>query len=139
MSIRETRLRSLRQLDASITAQRPLKFFAYAWGEMSAMPADTQMGMVEIFQALGLQDKSAYGRVLRCRSDDQALSRDRGEALRPSATTLTVVYKVNDLALQQRLGFVSRSPRWAIAHKFPAEKAQTILKDIDIQVDAQVR
>ncbi|MEZ5790231.1 MAG: NAD-dependent DNA ligase LigA [Nitratireductor sp.] len=131
---RNTAAGSLRQLDASVTAQRPLKFFAYAWGEMSAMPADTQMGMVETFKLWGFKTNP----LMAVFSDVEAMIAHYHEIEARRATLGYdidgVVYKVNDLALQQRLGFVSRSPRWAIAHKFPAEKAQTILKGIDIQV-----
>ena len=125
---------SLRQLDSSITASRPLRFFAYAWGEMSAMPADTQMGMVEAFGRFGFKVNPL---MKRCSSADELLAVYRSiEAQRASLgyDIDGVVYKVDDLELQRRLGFVSRSPRWAIAHKFPAEKATTILKGIDIQV-----
>jgi DNA ligase (NAD+) len=125
---------SLRQLDPEITRARPLRFFAYAWGEMSAMPAATQMGMVEVFKDWGLP---VNPRMVLCEGVDEALAFYHGiEAERAGLgyDIDGVVYKVNDLALQNRLGFVSRSPRWAIAHKFPAERAFTILNDIDIQV-----
>ncbi|MBZ9937679.1 NAD-dependent DNA ligase LigA [Mesorhizobium sp. BR1-1-16] len=125
---------SLRQLDPSITAARPLKFFAYAWGEMSDMPSKTQMGMVEAFKDWGLPTNP---RMVLCNGADEALAFYHGiEEERASLgyDIDGVVYKVNDLALQARLGFVSRSPRWAIAHKFAAERAFTILNGIDIQV-----
>lgn len=125
---------SLRQLDSAVTASRPLRFFAYAWGEVSEMPAATQMGMVEAFQSFGFKINPL---MVRCTSAEALLTHYRGiEAQRASLgyDIDGVVYKVDDLELQRRLGFVSRSPRWAIAHKFPAEKATTILRGIDIQV-----
>lgn len=125
---------SLRQLDAAITARRPLRFFAYAWGEMSAMPATTQWDMVQAFAAWGFRTNP---RMKLCHSLDEMLAVYRGiEADRANLgyDIDGVVYKVNDLALQGRLGFVSRAPRWATAHKFPAEKATTELLDIEIQV-----
>jgi DNA ligase (NAD+) len=125
---------SLRQLDPAITAQRPLHFFAYAWGEASALPADTQMGMVHTFKHYGLPVNPL---MVLCHSAEDLLVHYR--AIEEQRATLGydidgVVYKVDSLALQNRLGFVSRSPRWAVAHKFPAEKATTILHDIEIQV-----
>jgi len=125
---------SLRQLDTSITASRPLRFFAYAWGEVSAMPADTQMGMVAAFARYGFKTNPLM-RLFDNVGDMLAHYR----AIEEQRATLGydidgVVYKVDSLELQGRLGFVSRSPRWAIAHKFPAEKATTILTGIDIQV-----
>ncbi|HMT15183.1 MAG TPA: NAD-dependent DNA ligase LigA, partial [Aestuariivirga sp.] len=125
---------SLRQLDASITAARPLRFFAYTWGEMSALPAATQMGMVEAFRRWGLPTNPE---MTLCHSAADLLAAHRAIAARRSTLGYDidgVVYKVNDLALQQRLGFVSRSPRWALAHKFAAEQATTQLEAIDIQV-----
>jgi DNA ligase (NAD+) len=125
---------SLRQLDSSVTASRPLRFFAYAWGEMSEMPATSQLEMVSAFQSWGF---STNPLMKRCTSTDELLAVYRSiEAQRASLgyDIDGVVYKVDDLALQQRLGFVSRSPRWAIAHKFPAEQATTELLAIDIQV-----
>ena len=125
---------SLRQLDASITASRPLQFFAYAWGEVSEMPASTQMGMVEAFKSYGfrvnplMQRFDTVGALVRHYHQIEEQRALLGYDIDG------VVYKVDDLALQQRLGFVSRSPRWAIAHKFPAERAMTILRGIDIQV-----
>ncbi len=125
---------SLRQLDPSITASRPLKFFAYAWGEVSAMPADTQMGMVEAFALYGFRTNPLMARFT---SAEGLLAHYRAIELQRSSLGYDidgVVYKVDDLELQRRLGFVARSPRWAIAHKFPAEKATTRLNAIDIQV-----
>jgi DNA ligase (NAD+) len=125
---------SLRQLDPAITARRPLRFFAYAWGEMSAMPASAQWDMVQAFAEWGFRTNP---RMALCRSLDDMLAVYRGiEADRANLgyDIDGVVYKVNDLALQARLGFVSRAPRWATAHKFPAEKATTELLDIEIQV-----
>jgi DNA ligase (NAD+) len=125
---------SLRQLDAAITAARPLKFFAYAWGEASELPADTQAGVYEVFAKWGLPVNPL---VRICTGAEQLLA--YYAALSEERATLPydidgVVYKVNRLDLQARLGFVSRSPRWAIAHKFPAQQAITILNDIEIQV-----
>jgi DNA ligase (NAD+) len=125
---------SLRQLDASITAARPLRFFAYAWGEMSAMPATTQSGMVNAFARWGFETNPLM-RV--CSSVEELLAHYRLiEAQRASLgyDIDGVVYKVDDLAVQARLGFVARSPRWATAHKFAAERATTVVEGIDIQV-----
>lgn len=125
---------SLRQLDPSITARRPLRFFAYAWGEMSDMPSDTQAGMVALFQAWGLPVNPEM-RICRTTAELIAYYREIGERRASLGYDIDgVVYKVNRLDLQARLGFVSRSPRWAIAHKFPAEQSTTILRDIEIQV-----
>jgi DNA ligase (NAD+) len=125
---------SLRQLDPAITASRPLKFFAYAWGEMSEMPEDTQFGMLEWFKGRGFSVNSLT-KLTRSVEEMLAVYRD----IETRRATLGydidgVVYKVDRLDLQERLGFVSRSPRWATAHKFPAEQATTILNGIDIQV-----
>ncbi|MCA3563872.1 MAG: NAD-dependent DNA ligase LigA [Methylocystis sp.] len=125
---------SLRQLDASITARRPLRFFAYAWGEMSALPAASQWDMVQAFARYGFR---VNPRMALCHSLEEMLAIYRSiEAERASLgyDIDGVVYKVNDLGLQGRLGFVSRAPRWATAHKFPAEKATTELLGIEIQV-----
>lgn len=131
---RNTAAGALRQLDPKITAERPLHFFAYAWGEMSAMPADTQFGMVQLFGEWGFPINP---HMERCRTVEAlvAFHRTMEEARVKLGYDIDgVVYKVDDLALQQRLGFVSREPRWAIAHKFAAEKATTVLEGIDIQV-----
>ncbi|GAA4177369.1 NAD-dependent DNA ligase LigA [Shinella granuli] len=131
---RNTAAGSLRQLDATVTASRKLRFFAYAWGEMSAMPADTQYGMIEVLKAWGFPVNPLTQRL--CRVDDIiAHYREIGLA-RPDLDYDIdgVVYKVDELALQERLGFRSRSPRWATAHKFPAEQAFTTVEKIDIQV-----
>jgi DNA ligase (NAD+) len=125
---------SLRQLDPAITASRPLAFFAYGWGEMSEMPADTQSGMIAWFAARGFKTNPL---MKICRSIDEILEFHR--ALEFKRTSLDydidgVVYKLDRLDWQERLGFVSRTPRWAIAHKFPAEKAMTVVKSIGVQV-----
>jgi DNA ligase (NAD+) len=125
---------SLRQKDASITAARPLGFFAYAWGEMSEMPAETQSGMIKWFERCGFKTNPL---TKLCRGLDALLNlHHQIEAQRGTLDYDIdgVVYKVDRLDWQERLGFVSRSPRWAVAHKFPAEKAITKVKDIVIQV-----
>jgi DNA ligase (NAD+) len=125
---------SLRQLDASITASRPLRFFAYAWGEMPVLPAQTQSGVVEAFGRWGFRTNPL---MARCETIEALLERYRLIESRRAELGYDidgVVYKVDDLALQARLGFVSRAPRWAIAHKFPAELATTVLEAIEIQV-----
>jgi DNA ligase (NAD+) len=131
---RNTAAGSLRQLDASITASRPLGFFAYAWGEMSEMPADSQSGMIKWFGSCGFKTNPL---TKMCRSVEALLKFHR--EIEEERATLDydidgVVYKVDRLDWQERLGYVSRNPRWAIAHKFPAEKATTVIKDIEIQV-----
>ena len=125
---------SLRQKDPAITASRPLGFFAYAWGEMSAMPADTQSGMIKWFETCGFKTNPL---TRLCHSVDELVGFHR--TIEEQRAELDydidgVVYKVDRLDWQERLGFVSRTPRWAIAHKFPAERAITVLKDIEIQV-----
>ncbi|HEX4158158.1 MAG TPA: NAD-dependent DNA ligase LigA [Rhizomicrobium sp.] len=125
---------SLRQLDPAITARRPLHFFAYAWGEVSKLPEDTQSGMLDAFKKYGFRVNPL---IRCCRSTEEMLAFYRDIETRRAALGYDidgVVYKVDRLDLQERLGFVSRSPRWAIAHKFAAEQADTILLDIDIQV-----
>jgi DNA ligase (NAD+) len=125
---------SVRQLDPAITAGRTLNFFAYTWGEISELPADTQSGMLEKFAAYGFIVNPL---VRRCETLAAVLQFYEAMASRRARLGYDidgVVYKVDSLKLQARLGFVSRSPRWAIAHKFPAEQAETVLEDIEIQV-----
>jgi DNA ligase (NAD+) len=131
---RNTAAGSLRQKDPGITAARPLRFFAYAWGQMSEMPADTQSGMVKWLERCGFYSSPIF-KV--CHSAEELLAFHHEIGLKRGALDYDidgVVYKVDRLDWQERLGFVSRSPRWAIAHKFPAEQATTVLKDIEIQV-----
>lgn len=131
---RNTAAGSLRQLNSAVTAKRPLKFFAYAWGEMSEMPSTTQMGMVEKMRDWGF----SINPLMQVFDNTQDLLKHYYKIDEERAglgyDIDGVVYKVNDLALQARLGFIARSPRWAIAHKFAAEKAWTVLKEIEIQV-----
>ncbi|HEY7972531.1 MAG TPA: NAD-dependent DNA ligase LigA [Xanthobacteraceae bacterium] len=125
---------SLRQLDASITASRPLGFFAYAWGEMSELPEKTQHGMLDWFARYGFTTNPL---MKRCNSVEELLEFHREIELARGTLDYDidgVVYKVDRLDWQERLGFVSRTPRWAIAHKFPAQRATTIVRGIDIQV-----
>ena len=125
---------SLRQKDPGITASRPLGFFAYAWGEMAAMPADTQSGMIKWFERCGFRTNPL---TRLCHSVEELLGFHREIETRRSHLDYDidgVVYKVDRIDWQERLGFVSRTPRWAIAHKFPAERAMTVLRDIEIQV-----
>jgi DNA ligase (NAD+) len=125
---------SLRQKDPSITASRPLGFFAYAWGEMSDMPETTQSGMIKWFERCGFKTNPL---TRLCHSVEELVAFHR--KIEEQRATLDydidgVVYKVDRIDWQERLGFVSRTPRWAIAHKFPAERAMTVLRDIEIQV-----
>lgn len=125
---------SLRQLDARITGSRPLRFFAYAWGQVSTPLSGTQSGAIARLAALGFQTNPS---TALCKSSDEMIAHYRLiGAARPSLgyDIDGVVYKVDDLTLQARLGFRSATPRWAIAHKFPAELAWTRLLGIDIQV-----
>jgi DNA ligase (NAD+) len=125
---------SLRQKDPSITASRPLGFFAYAWGEMSAMPEDTQTGMIHWFERCGFKTNPL---TKLCHSVDELIAFHRSIEEQRAELDYDidgVVYKVDRIDWQERLGFVSRTPRWAIAHKFPAERAMTVLRDIEIQV-----
>ena len=125
---------SLRQKDPSITASRPLGFFAYGWGEMSDMPADTQTGMIKWFEACGFKTNPL---TRLCRSTDELIAFHRkieeGRA-RLDYDIDGVVYKIDRIDWQERLGFVSRTPRWAVAHKFPAERATTVMRDVLITV-----
>ncbi len=125
---------SLRQLDATITKSRPLKFFAYAWGVTTAPLADTQFGAIDRLRALGFSTNE-----LTARGSGPAELLQHYKSIETGRADLGydidgVVYKVDDLALQARLGFRSTTPRWAIAHKFPAELAWTRLEKIEIQV-----
>lgn len=131
---RNTASGSLRQLDPKVTASRKLRFFAYAWGEMSEMPSVTQLGMVEAFREWGFPVNPLMKRLTKV-SDILDHYRQIG-LQRPDLDYDIdgVVYKVDELVLQERLGFRSRSPRWATAHKFPAEQAFTTVENIDIQV-----
>ncbi|MFD0987731.1 NAD-dependent DNA ligase LigA [Methyloligella solikamskensis] len=125
---------SLRQLDSKVTASRPLAFFAYAWGEVASLPADTQWGVYEAMKRWGFP----VNPLMRLAEDLEAMLATyhhvEGERADLDYDIDGIVYKVDSLALQERLGFVSRSPRWAVAQKFPAEQATTILREIDIQV-----
>ncbi|MGB8313048.1 MAG: NAD-dependent DNA ligase LigA [Aestuariivirga sp.] len=125
---------SLRQLDSSITASRPLRFFAYAWGEAPELKEDTQWDVVMGFKRLGFPVNPL---MKLCRSAEELLAHYHSIEERRADLGYDidgVVYKVNRLDWQERLGFISRSPRWALAHKFAAEKATTVLEGIDIQV-----
>jgi DNA ligase (NAD+) len=125
---------SLRQLDPKITASRPLRFFAYAWGETSTIPAETHSGMIEQFRHWGFE-VNPFFRVCKSAEELLAFYHEIEENRAGLGYDIDgVVYKVNRLDWQQRLGFVSRSPRWALAHKFPAQQAVTVLEGIDIQV-----
>src|SRR6202049_4369792 len=131
---RNTAAGSLRQLDPTITAARPLVFFAYAWGEMSDMPADTQSGMIKWLASRGFKTNPL---TRMCRSVETLLAFHSAIEAQRAALDYDidgVVYKVDRIDWQERLGFVSRTPRWAVAHKFPAERATTIVRDIEIQV-----
>ena len=125
---------SLRQKDAAVTASRPLRFLAHGWGAHSKVPAETQLGVMQAIASWGLPVSD----MLVCvDSLDALIAHYRGiEAARAELPFDIdgVVYKVDRLDWQQRLGFVAKAPRWAIAHKFPAERAQTTLEAIDIQV-----
>jgi DNA ligase (NAD+) len=125
---------SLRQLDPEVTAKRPLRFFAYGWGEVAGLPAETQWDAYQVLRAWGFPLNPL---IRLTRSVEEMLETYRDIESGRSGLDYDIdgiVYKLDRLDLQQRLGFVSRSPRYAIAHKFPAEKATTILRGIDIQV-----
>jgi len=125
---------SLRQKDASVTASRPLRFLAHGWGETSAMPADTQYGVMQAIAAWGLPVSDM---LVRVEGITEALAQYRHIETERADLPFDidgVVYKVDRLDWQARLGAVAKAPRWALAHKFPAERAQTTLERIDIQV-----
>jgi DNA ligase (NAD+) len=124
----------VRQLDPSVTARRPLRFFAYGWGDVERLPADTQWRVYEALNDWGfpvnpfMRLTNSVGEMLETYREIEQRRAGLGYDIDG------VVYKINRFDLQERLGFVSRSPRFAVAHKFPAEKATTVLRDIDIQV-----
>ena len=125
---------SLRQKDASVTAKRPLRFLAHGWGAASQVPAETQFGMMGLIAEWGVPVSPL---LVRCFSIDEMVQHYR--SIRDLRSNLRfdidgVVYKVDRLDWQARLGFVAKSPRWGMAHKFPAEKAETTIEAIDIQV-----
>jgi DNA ligase (NAD+) len=125
---------SLRQKDASVTAARPLRFLAHGWGEVSAVPAASQYDMMRLIESWGVPVSPLLGRfdsVADVLAHYRAIETRRAEL---PYDIDGVVYKVDRLDWQARLGFVAKAPRWAIAHKFPAERAQTTLEAIDIQV-----
>jgi DNA ligase (NAD+) len=125
---------SLRQLDPEVTASRPLRFLAYAWGEMSELPADTQWGMLHWLEQRGFATNPLSK---LCRSAEELLAFHHNIELERAKLDYDidgVVYKVNRLDWQRRLGFVGRDPRWALAHKFPAQKATTTVNAIELQV-----
>ena len=125
---------SLRQLDPAISAKRPLRFFAYGWGEVADLPAETQWDVYQVLRAWGFPLNPL---IRLTRSVEEMLETYRDIESGRAGLDYDIdgiVYKLDRLDLQERLGFVSRSPRYAIAHKFPAEKATTVLRDIDIQV-----
>ena len=131
---RNTAAGSLRQKDASVTASRNLKFFAYAWGLASTEPAETQFDAVQKFAEWGFKVSPL---MVRAKSVDELVAQYRLIEEKRSSLGYDidgVVYKIDRLDLQKRWGFVTGEPRWAIAHKFPAEQALTVVKRIDIQV-----
>ena len=125
---------SLRQKDAAVTASRPLRFLAHGWGAVSAVPADTQFGVMRAMATWGVPVSPL---LVECADAAAMIAHyDRIGAQRPGLPHDIdgVVFKVDSLALQDRLGFVAKAPRWAIARKFPAERAETVIEAIDIQV-----
>ena len=125
---------SLRQKDASVTASRPLRFLAHGWGAASAVPEETQFAMMQRIAAWGIPVSPLLRRctsVADLLEHYRSIERDRADL---PFDIDGVVYKVDRLDWQERLGFVAKAPRWAIAHKFPAERAETALEAIDIQV-----
>jgi DNA ligase (NAD+) len=125
---------SLRQIDPTITAARPLKFFAYAWGLLSAPFSGTQWEALQKLKAWGFSTTTDSRRVENAQGLLDAYAHMEAQRPKLSFDIDGVVYKVDRLDWQQRLGFVTRTPRWAIARKFPAQQARTILEAIDIQV-----
>ena len=125
---------SLRQLDVEITRSRPLRFFAYSWGELSTPLANTQMGAIDRLIDFGFDTNPLTKLCLSPKELVEHYWEIESQRASLGYDIDGVVYKVNDLALQGRLGFRSTTPRWAIAHKFPAELAWTRIEAIDIQV-----
>ncbi|MEX2126896.1 MAG: NAD-dependent DNA ligase LigA [Xanthobacteraceae bacterium] len=131
---RNTAAGSLRQLDPNMTASRPLRFFGYGWGQASELPGNTQKEVVDALKRWGIPTNPM---TRLCRSVEELMAHYREiEAKRAKFEYDIdgVVYKLNRIDWQERLGFISRTPRWAIAHKFPAEKATTVVRDIMITV-----
>jgi len=131
---RNTAAGSLRQIDPRATAERPLRFFGYAWGETSKLPGKTQMEVVEALERWGIPTNPL---TVLCESEKEMLAHYRKIEEKRAKLEYDidgVVYKLNRIDLQERLGFVSRTPRWALAHKFAAEKATTVVRDIAITV-----
>jgi DNA ligase (NAD+) len=125
---------SLRQKNADVTASRPLRFFAYAWGEASALPAQSQHDMLALLARYGFP---VNGLVQRCEGLPSLMAYFDDMQQQRASLDYDIdglVYKIDRLDWQQRLGFVGRAPRWAVAHKFPAEQATTLVREIDIQV-----
>src|SRR5207248_8324988 len=125
---------SLRQKDPSITASRPLGFFAYAWGQMSTMPEGTQSGMIGWFERCGFKTNPLMKLGVSVQQFIAFHRKIEEQRAKLDYDIDGVVYKLDRIDWQDRLGFVSRTPRWAIAHKLPAERAMTVLRDIEIQV-----
>ncbi|MFC3580003.1 NAD-dependent DNA ligase LigA [Sphingomonas hylomeconis] len=125
---------SLRQKDAAVTASRPLRFFAWGWGETSALPGNTQSAVIAAIRAWGFPVTAQFQPAGTLDQGLDAYRRIEHERADLPFDIDGVVYKLDRLDWQQRLGFVGRAPRWAIAHKFPAERAETTLNDIEIQV-----
>jgi DNA ligase (NAD+) len=126
---------SLRQKDASVTAKRPLRFWAHGWGAASAVPGTTQSEVVAMLRDWGFPISPLFTRI-EGDADELIAHFNAIGAARPTLPYDIdgVVYKLDRLDWQERLGFVSKAPRWALAHKFPAERAETIVEAIDIQV-----
>ena len=126
---------SLRQLDPKVTASRPLSFYAYGWGELSVeIPGDSYSGVMEVIRSYGLPvspELKVVSGLQGCLDYFAAMSEKRDSL---DYEIDGVVFKVNDLEQQQRLGYVSRAPRWAIARKFPAQEALTTVRDVEFQV-----
>ncbi len=126
---------SLRQKDASVTAKRPLRFWAHGWGAVSAVPGTTQSEVVARLREWGFPVSPLFARI----EGDAAALVAHFDAIGRARAALAydidgVVYKLDRLDWQERLGFVAKAPRWALAHKFPAERAETLVQGIDIQV-----